>query len=90
LTKTINVEEGLKRLDLKIFRRIISRLYENNEMKRSAVALKAGIGYRSCVLYLDWLDEIDLIKTKTDDDGYIIISLNERGRKFYKRKYYAS
>jgi hypothetical protein len=48
--------------------------------------MKCNIGYDKCVLYLNWLEMMDLIERKDDDIGFEILNLSERGIDLYKRK----
>ncbi len=42
------------------------------------------MGYDKCVLYLDWLEMMDLIQRENDEDGFEVIFLSERGLNFLK------
>lgn len=49
--------------------------------------MKSNMSYVNCVLYIDWLEMIDLIRIETDADGSELIMLSNKGRELYERKY---
>ena len=75
----------LRRIDWKIVKRIISLLYTEGGKKRTELAMKSNVSYHKCMLYLRWMETLELI-TKHDDKGYEKISLTERGIKLYKKE----
>ncbi len=75
----------LKRIDWKIVKRIISLLYTEGGKKRTELAMKSNISYHKCILYLKWMETMELIK-KNDDKGYEKIALTERGIKLHKKE----
>ena len=74
-----------KRIDLHVVKRLIKSLYYNARIKKTKIATKCNLGYDKCVLYLNWLEMMDLIDRETDADGFETIVLSERGNDFYKR-----
>ena len=74
-----------KRIDLHVVKRLIKLLYYNARIKKTKIATKCNLGYDKCVLYLNWLEMMDLIDRETDADGFETIVLSERGNDFYKR-----
>lgn len=55
-------------------------------MRKTTLARKSNMGYDSCVLYIDWLYMLDLIRRHLDEERTEIISLSELGISFCKRK----
>jgi len=51
------------------------------------MAMKCSMSYDRCVLYLDWLNSIGLIKKELDEDDFELISLSDKGIEFYKRNF---
>lgn len=82
---TLQIKREPRRIDLSIVSRLMHLLYYNGGIKKTIIATGCNLGYDKWVLYLNWLETIDLIKRKTDEDGYEIIVLSERGNEHYKR-----
>lgn len=74
----------LRRIDVHIVTRLLSLLHHNSRIKKTNIALKCNMGYDKCVLYLDWLEMMDLIQRENDEDGFEVIFLSERGLNFLK------
>ncbi len=85
LERIVN-KKALKKIDWSVVKRLVIFLYYNSKIKKTNIAMKCNIGYDKCVLYLNWLELMDLIERKIDVDGFEIIILSERGNDFYKRK----
>lgn len=79
-------KKRLRRIDFDIVKRVMSLLHHDSKIKKTNIAMKCNLGYDKCVLYLDWLEKMDLIKRENDEDGFEIIILSERGYEFSKRK----
>lgn len=76
----------LKRIDWNIVKNIMKVLYDDGKMKKTNIAMRLGISYDNCLLYLDWLDTMDLIKRDIDDGGFELIGLDNKGRDLYTQK----
>jgi predicted transcriptional regulator len=61
-------------------------LYDNNKIKKTNLAMYSGQSYNNLILYLNWLETIDLIKKEVDEDGFELISLSDKGRDLYVQK----
>jgi predicted transcriptional regulator len=81
------IKRQLKRIDWKIVRRVVAFLYYDGGIKKTNMAMKCTMSYDRCVLYLDWLNAIGLIKKELDEDGFELISLSDKGIEFYKRNF---
>ena len=79
-------KKELKRIDWDIVKRLMISLYYDNKMKRTNIAMKCKLSYGNCLLYLNWLEIMDLIKREIDQDGFELISLTEKGRDLYTRQ----
>jgi len=84
-SETKNKKE-LKRIDWKIIKKLLNVLYNEGKMRKTTLARKSNMGYDSCVLYIDWLYMLDLIRRHLDEERTEIISLSELGISFCKRK----
>jgi predicted transcriptional regulator len=83
--ETKNKKE-LKRIDWNIIKKLLNVLYTEGKMRKTALARKSNMGYDSCLLYVDWLYMLDLIRRNLDEERAEIISLSELGIIFCKRK----
>ncbi len=63
--------------------RLISLLYCEGKMKRTNLAMRCNMSYDKCILYLNWLELLELIKKEKDDEGSELISLHDRGKKIF-------
>src|SRR5574337_707567 len=79
-------KKELKRIDWDIVKRLIMLLYYESKMKRTNIAMKCKLSYGNCLLYLNWLEIMDLIKKETDTEGFELISLAEKGKDLYTRQ----
>lgn len=77
----------LRKIDWHIVKRLVVFLYYNNNMKRTTLATMCNMGYDKCVLYLDWMKNMDLIRREENQDGYELISLNEKGIEIYEKNF---
>lgn len=56
-------------------------------MKKTRIAMKSGLGYDKCMLYLAWMEMLGLIKRDKDDEGFEVISLSETGMNLYRTRF---
>lgn len=61
-------------------------LHRNYEIKKSHIATKGRLGYDKCRLYLEWMEMMDLIEKKKNNDGFETIILSDRGLSLYNNK----
>lgn len=85
--KSFVKKKELKRIDWDIVKWLLVLLYYDGGIKRTHVSMKANMSYAKCVLYLDWLEMMDLIRKEIDIDGSELIRLSDTGNKLYERKY---
>lgn len=78
-------KKELKRINWNIVKRLVILLYHDNKAKRTNIAMKCKLSYDNCLLYLNWLEMMDLIKKETDLDGFELISLTDRGIDLYAK-----
>ena len=81
-----SVKKEIRRIDWNIVVRIMYILHRNYEMKKSHIATKGRLGYDKCRLYLDWMEMIDLVQRKQNEDGFETIVLSDKGRTLYNEK----
>lgn len=79
-------KKELKRIDWDIVKRLVCLMYYENGMKRTNIAMKCKLSYGNCLLYLNWLEIMDLIKRETDGEGFEMVSLSEKGKDLYSRQ----
>jgi len=56
-------------------------------MKKTHIATKCNLGYNKCLLYLDWMEMMELIKKETDEDKFEVIILTEKGKSLHNTKF---
>ena len=49
--------------------------------------MHCNMSYDKCVLYLDWMEMMDVIEKETDKEGYTLIKLREKGIELYNKKF---
>jgi predicted transcriptional regulator len=81
-----NANKSLKRIEWKLVKRLVILLYYSNKMKKTNLAMKCRIAYDKCIRYLNWLEMMDLIERRPDENGFETIVLSESGTDLYKRK----
>lgn len=69
----------LKKIDWSVVRKIITFLRYNGKTKKTNIAMICNMSYDKCARYLEWLRMMDLIKNETDENGFELLSLNDRG-----------
>ncbi|MGH9921166.1 MAG: hypothetical protein ACRD38_00280 [Nitrososphaerales archaeon] len=77
----------LKRIEWKIIGRLMMVIGNEGSVKKTVVAMKSGLSYDRCVLYLQWMKTMDLIRKEIDEDGFELISLSDRGYSLYELKF---
>ena len=80
-------KKELKRIDWDIVKRILGSLYDEDKAKKTHISMKCKISYDNCVLYLNWMELLDLVKKERNEHGSEFISLSERGRELWERKF---
>lgn len=45
------------------------------------------MGYDKCLLYVDWLEMMELVRKEINEDGYEGVILTEKGRSLYSKKF---
>lgn len=74
-----------QRIGWKTVLRIIEFLYHNSKSKKTHISLKCNLGYKKCILYLNWLEMMDLIQKYVGTDGSYLIILSDRGIKLAQK-----
>lgn len=73
----------LKRINWEIATSILKTLYFHGKQKKSILARLTDMGYENCILYLDWLDLLDLVR---NNDHSQTAGLTEIGIIFCRTK----
>ncbi len=87
MEKIIETRKELKRIEMGIIERLVILLYYNRRIKKTKIAMQGNMSYDKCVLYLDWMETMDLINREIDEDGYTLISLSDKGRDLFNKKF---
>jgi predicted transcriptional regulator len=77
----------LKRIDWKTVKRVVSTLHQNARIKKTLLATACNMGYDKCLLYVDWLEMMELVRKEINEDGYEGVILTEKGRSLYSKKF---
>lgn len=56
-------------------------------MKKTRIAMKSGLSYDKCVLYLAWMDMLGFIKREKDEEGFQVLSLSDAGLNLYRAQF---
>ena len=86
---SIHVKRELKRIDWSIVQRIITLLHDENQIKKTNLAMKCSLGYDKCILYLEWMNMMSLINRTVDTNGYELISLQDKGRELFQKRFHS-
>jgi predicted transcriptional regulator len=73
----------LKRIQWDIVCRLIVVIHEEPRLKRTRIAMKSGLSYDKCRLYLDWMETMGIIVRDLDDQGHQVIALSVKGKELY-------
>lgn len=79
-----SIKKHLKRIDIEILQRLLLFLYYNSKTKKTNIAMKCGMSYDKCILYLEWMKTISLIKNESVN-GFELLSLSDRGIEFFEK-----
>ena len=86
-SEKVSRTKELKRIEWGIVERLVRLLYFNRKIKRTKIAMHCNMSYDKCVLYLDWMEMMDVIEKETDKEGYTLIKLREKGIELYNKKF---
>lgn len=86
LEQNHSIKKHLKRIDIEILQRLLIFLYFNSKTKKTNIAMKCGMSYDKCILYLDWMKTISLIKSESIH-GFELLSLSDRGIEFFEKNF---
>lgn len=51
--------------------------------RKTKISLKAHLSYDKCLLYLEWLELMGLIRKENDVSNFELINLTEKGNELY-------
>jgi len=76
----------LRKIDWHVVKRLVVFLYYNSKTKKTNLATRCNLGYDKCIRYLDWMENMDLIR-KEKDKGTELISLNNKGMEIFEKNF---
>lgn len=76
----------LRKIDWHVVKRVVVFLYYNSKTKKTNLATRCNLGYDKCIRYLDWMENMDLIR-KEHKEGAELISLNDKGMEIYEKNF---
>ena len=74
-----------RRIDTEVVKRIITILHDDGTERRTKISLKAHLSYDKCLLYLEWLELMGLIRKEKDANNFELINLTGKGNELYLR-----
>jgi predicted transcriptional regulator len=74
-----------RRIDTEVVKRIITILHDDGMERKTKISLKAHLSYDKCLLYLEWLELMGLIRKESDANDFELISLTGKGNELYLR-----
>lgn len=72
-----------RRIDTEVVKRIITILHNDGMERKTKISLKAHLSYDKCLLYLEWLELMGLIRKENDVSNFELINLTEKGNELY-------
>ncbi len=81
-----STDKKLKRINMTVFKRILTFLYYNSKTKKTNIAMNCGMSYDKCLLYLEWMNTLSLISNESDH-GFELLSLSHRGIEFFEKNF---
>ena len=55
-------------------------------MKKTWVAMLCKMNYHKCLLYLNWMERLDLIKKEDGIDDFELVNITDNGREIFLRQ----
>jgi predicted transcriptional regulator len=72
-----------RRIDTEVVKRIITILHDDGMERKTKMSLKSHLSYDKCLLYLEWLELMGLIRKENDANNFELISLTGKGNELY-------
>lgn len=80
--QTISVESPYHgKIDWDVAKRFLEVIRDSSKIKRTSLAMKAGVNYGACMRYVSWFSEIGWIVVDFDNE----IRLSDAGQNIYER-----
>lgn len=79
IKQTTPSKRELKRIEWNIVKRLVILIRYAGRIKKTKIAMNCNMAYDKCILYLDWMETLNLISREKDDSGFELISLSDRG-----------
>ena len=80
-------KKRLKRIQWDLVGRLIIVIRQDPCLRRTNIAMKSGLAYDKCILYLDWMERMDIIRREISADGTQTIRLAEKGHDLYMTEF---
>lgn len=80
-------KKRLKRIQWDIVSRLVIIIRQDPCLRRTNIAMKSGLAYDKCVLYLEWMEKMDIIRREIGEDGTQTIRLAEKGHELYMTEF---
>ena len=71
---------------MRIVRKILRSLLRGKK-KKTPLSMKVRKNYDECFSYLTFLETLEFVKNETDEDGFQVIQITDRGREYYRRHF---
>ena len=85
IEKTTPSKRELKRIEWNIVKRLVILMRYAGRAKKTKIAMNCNMAYDKCILYLDWLETLNLISRKRDDFGFELVGLSDRGSELFAK-----
>ena len=85
IEETTPSKRELKRIEWNIVKRLVILMHYAGRAKKTKIAMNCNMAYDKCILYLDWLETLNLISRKRDDFGFELVGLSDRGSELYEK-----
>ena len=85
LEETTQCKRELKRIEWNIVKRLVILMRYAGRAKKTKLAMNCNMAYDKCILYLNWMETLNLISRERDNSGFELVSLNDRGYELYEK-----
>ena len=79
--KLFQDKRELKRIHWNIVKRILLSIFHDRGKNKTAISLNCNLSYDKFILYLNWLEMMELINRGHIENGLEVKSLSDRGIK---------
>lgn len=83
MNRQVKKKKELQKVDWNVAKRIIVKLHDNGQVAKTELATKCNISYDKLIMYLDWLEFMDMIDRNAEQENRLEnIKLSEYGFHF--------